>query len=167
MPTWALILAYWLHMLATILWVGGLALMALVVWPGARAVLGPGPELAALLRQLQRRFAPLAWLSLATLIVTGLIQMSANENYDGLLRVTNAWTAVILVKHLAVGAMMLMGGYMQWGLQPELARLAALEAHGQAAPDVQAQRRREVWLTRLNLLCGVLVLGLTAMARVL
>jgi uncharacterized membrane protein len=167
MPNWALILSYWLHMLATVVWVGGLALMALVVWPGARAALGPGPQLAALLRQLQRRFAPLAWLSLGTLIVTGLTQMSANRNYDGLLRITNAWTAAILIKHLAVGTMMLMGGYMQWGLQPELIRLTTLEAHGHTAPHVEVLRRREVLLTRLNLLCGVLVLGLTAIARVL
>jgi uncharacterized membrane protein len=64
MPTpndWILALSYWLHLIATIVWVGGLALMALVVWPGARAVLGPGPQLASLLRDLQRRFEPLAW----------------------------------------------------------------------------------------------------------
>jgi uncharacterized membrane protein len=167
MPTWFLALSFWLHMIATVVWVGGLALMALVVWPGARAVLGSGPQLAALVRDLQRRFNPLAWLSLAALIVTGLIQMTANENYDGLLRVTNPWTAAILIKHLAVGAMVLIGGYMQWALQPELARIGALEAHGRPAPAAEALRRRELRLTRLNLLCGVLVLGLTAAARVL
>ena len=35
MPTWVLALSYWLHLIATIVWVGGLALMALVVWPAA------------------------------------------------------------------------------------------------------------------------------------
>ena len=166
-PTWALVLSFWLHMAATVVWVGGLALMALVVWPGARAALGPGPQLAGLIRTLQQRFAPLAWLSLAVLVVTGLIQMSANKNYDGLLRVTNPWTAAILIKHIAVGGMILVGGYMQWGVQPELARLATLEARGRPAPEIETLRRRELWLTRLNLICGMLVLGLTALARVL
>ncbi len=166
-PFWALALSFWLHMAATVVWVGGLALMALVVWPGARAVLGPGPQLAHLIRSLQQRFAPLTWISLAVLIATGLIQMSANQHYDGLLRVTNPWTAAILVKHLAVGGMILIGGYMQWGVQPELARLAALEAHGRPAPEVESFRRRELWLTRLNLICGLLVLALTAVARAL
>jgi uncharacterized membrane protein len=165
MPTWVLALSFWLHMVATVIWVGGLALMALVVWPGARAALGPGPELAELIRQVQRRFTPWAWTSLAVLIATGLTQMTANKNYDGFLRITNAWTAAILAKHLAVGGMMLIGGYMQWGLQPELARLALLEARDRAAPDAERLRRRELILTRLNLLCGLLVLALTAIAR--
>ncbi len=167
MPPWILALSYWLHMLATIVWVGGLSLMALVVWPGARAMLGPGPELSEFIRRLQKRFNPLAWLSLAVLIVTGLTQMSANKNYDGLLRITNPWTVAILAKHLTVGAMILIGLYMQLSLQPELARLSLLESHGRPAPNAEVLRRREMNLTRLNLACGVVVLGLTAIARVL
>ncbi len=167
MPTWVLALSFWLHMVATVVWIGGLALMALVVWPGARAVLGPGPQLAELFRQLQRRFDPWAWLSLAVLIATGLTQMTASKNYDGFLRITNPWTVAILTKHFAVGAMMLVAGYMQWGLQPALARLALLEARGLPAPDADRLRRRELTLTRLNLLCGLLVLALTAIARTL
>jgi uncharacterized membrane protein len=164
--TWVLAVSYWLHMLATIVWIGGLALMALVVWPSARAELGGGPALGAFLRRVQQRFTPLAWGSLAVLTVTGLTQMAGNENYDGLLAVTSPWAAAILAKHLAIGLMVVIGLYMQLGLQPELARLALLEARGRTAPGAEAARRRELNLTRLNLACGVLVLALTAIARV-
>ena len=166
MPTWVLAISFWLHMLATIVWVGGLALMALVVWPGARAAMGPGPELGEFIRKLQKRFNPLAWLSLSVLIVTGLTQMSANPNYDGFLHITNAWTWAILAKHVVVGAMIVIGLYMQLGVQPELARLTMLETHGRDAPDAEKLRQREMNLIRLNLLCGVVVLELTAVARV-
>lgn len=165
--TWVLAFSYWLHMLATIVWVGGLALMALVVWPGARALLGPGPELAGFLNRLQRRFNPWAWGSLAVLVATGLTQMAGHENYDGLLQVTNPWALVILLKHVAVGGMVLVGVYQQWWVQPDLVRLLTLQAHGRDAPGLEAARRRELRLTRLNLACGVLVLAFTAMARVL
>jgi uncharacterized membrane protein len=168
MPLWVLALSFWLHMAATVVWVGGLALMALVVWPGARAALGPGPQLAALFQQLQKRFQPWAWLSLAVLVATGLTQMTANPNYAGVLRIANAWTAAILIKHMAVGGMMVIGAYLQWGVQPALARLALLEAHARPVSQAEAGRlrRRETTLTRLNLLCGLLVLALTAVARV-
>jgi uncharacterized membrane protein len=164
---WVLVLSYWLHMLATIVWVGGLALMALVVWPGARAVLGPGPQLAEFFSRLQRRFNPWAWGSLAVLVATGLTQMAGNENYDGLLQVSNPWAVAILLKHIAIGGMVLVGVYQQWSVQPALVRLLTLQAHGREAPGLDALRRRELLLTRINLACGVLVLGFTAMARVL
>ncbi len=162
-----LALAFWLHLLATIVWVGGLALMALVVWPGARAALGPGPQLSALMREWQRRFNPLAWVSLAVLVVTGLMQMTANPNYHGLLNIDNGWALAILLKHVAVGGMVGIGVWQQWGLQPALARLALLETQGRPAAEADVLRRREVALTRLNLACGVLVLAFTALARVL
>jgi uncharacterized membrane protein len=162
---WMLALSYWLHLLATIVWIGGLALMALVVWPGARAALGPGPQLVALWRAWQRRFDPLAWVSLAVLIVTGLAQMSASPQYNGFLKIDNGWAVAILLKHMAVGGMVLIGGYMQWGLQPALARLALLESQGRSAPELDALRRQEQTALRLNLICGVLVLALTAIAR--
>jgi uncharacterized membrane protein len=161
-----LALSYWLHMIATIVWVGGLALMALVVWPGARAALGPGPQLAGLLNRLHRRFTPLAWGSLAVLTATGLTQMAASEHYDGFLRFDNTWALAILLKHVAIGGMVLIGLYLQFGVQPALERLALLEARGLDAAGAEALRRRELTLTRVNLLCGVLVLGLTAIARV-
>jgi len=164
---WILAVSYWLHMIATIVWVGGLALMALVVWPGARAVLGPGPELASLIRRLQSKFSAMAWASLAVLTATGLTQMAGNENYTGVLQIDNPWAVAILVKHLAIGGMILIGVYMQMQLQPALARLALLEARGHAAPEAEKLRQRELNLTRLNLVCGVLVLGFTAVAQVL
>ena len=169
MPTydpWILAFSYWFHMIATIVWVGGLALMSFVVWPGARAVLGSGPQLASVLREFQRRFEPLGWGCLAVLIVTGLTQMSANENYTGLLQVTNSWALAILLKHIAIFGMILIGLYMQFSVHPALTRLSLLEARGLAAPGADALRRSEATLTRLNLLCGILVLGLTAIARV-
>ena len=101
------------------------------------------------------------------LVVTGLTQMAANPNYDGLLVVSNAWAAAILVKHLAVGGMILIGAYMNWSLQPALVRQALLEARARPAPEAAALRGREVLLTRLNLACGLLVLALTAVARAL
>lgn len=160
-----LAVSYWLHLIATIVWVGGLAMMALVAWPGARKVLGPGPQLGALVADWQRRFNPLAWLSLAVLVGTGLTQMAASPHYDGFLVISSTWAAAILAKHIAIGGMVLIGAYMNWSLQPALARLVMLEARNRPAPEAEALRRREVMLTRLNLACGLLVLALTAVAR--
>lgn len=167
-PAWALSLAYWLHMLATVAWIGGLAALSLLVLPAARQALDPA-SYAALLGKIQRRMDPLGWFSLAILTGTGLLQMSANPNYDGFLTIDNRWAAAILVKHILFILMAGISAYMTWGLLPQLRRQALLQARSQPAAQTQETLarlgRREAWLLRLNLALGVLVLGLTAIAR--
>ncbi len=149
-----LALAFWLHMAATVVWIGGLFYQSVVLAPALSKVENP----AALLELLRRRFQPLAWLSLAVLVGTGLVQMSANDNYQGLLSIANSWSQAIFAKHLAIGLMLAMAAYQTWVLQPRLAREAMLGAD-------EGSRRRYGRLAQLNLLLGILVLGLTAIAR--
>lgn len=149
-----LALAYWLHMAATIVWIGGLFFQSVILAP----LLAQVSERARLLERLQQRFQPLAWLSLAVLIGTGLLQMSASPNYQGLLSIANPWSRAIFAKHLAIAAMFAVAAYQTWVLQPRIARLAMLEA----ADDAQRRFQR---LARINLALGILVLGLTALAR--
>jgi uncharacterized membrane protein len=162
-PFWALSLAYWLHMLATILWIGGLAAVVLLL-PAAQRSLDAG-AFAGLLERIQRRLDPVAWLSLSVLTVTGLFQMSASPNYEGFLNIGNRWAAAILVKHLVFLGMVGVSAYMTWGLLPGIRRNALLRARGQPGPEGERLQRREITLLRLNLILGVIVLGLTALAR--
>jgi uncharacterized membrane protein len=163
-PAWALSLAYWLHMLATIAWIGGLAAVVLLLLPAARQNLAPA-GFADLLARIQRRLDPLGWLSAAVLTGTGLFQMSASPHYPGFLNIANRWAAAILAKHLVFFAMVALSAYLTWGLLPALRRAALLQASGRPAPDLAALERRQLALLRLNLLLGVIVLALTALAR--
>lgn len=160
MPSWALTLAFWLHMAATVVWIGGLFFQALVLPPALRRL----PERGQVLEALARRFQPLAWLSLAVLVGTGLTQMAANPNYTGVLAFGNAWSRAILAKHLAVGLMVAVGVYQTWVVQPALVRMAILEARTPQA-DHGPLLRRQDRLARLNLALGIAVLAFTAIAR--
>ena len=162
-PYWALSLAYWLHMLATILWIGGLAAVVLLLPPAQRSL--DAGTFAALLERVQRRLDPVGWMSLSVLIVSGLFQMSANPNYEGVLAIGNRWAAAILAKHLVFFGMIGVSAYMTWGVLPGIRRNALLRAHGGAGPETERLQRREIALLRLNLALGVIVLGLTALAR--
>jgi uncharacterized membrane protein len=167
-PGWALILAYWLHMLATVVWIGGLAALSIFVLPAARKALDAG-AFAAFLADVQRRLDPIGWFCLAVLAGTGLFQMSANPNYDGFLAVQNMWAAAILFKHLLFFGMAGLSAYMTWAVLPGLRR-AVMQMAGSnkaGADNALNERlsRQEVRLLRLNLILGMLVLGLTALAR--
>lgn len=163
-PAWALSLIYWLHMLATVAWIGALSTLAILVLPAARQAL-EAEAYAALLQKVRRRLDSLGWLCLVLLAGTGLFQMSANPNYQGFLSVTNRWALAILLKHLLFLAMAVVSAYLTWGLLPNLQRLALRLAQGQEVPGSQRLWRQEATLIRLNLVLGVFVLALTAVAR--
>ena len=166
MPDWLIAASYFFHMLATVVWVGGITMLTLIVYPSLRKVAGGDQLKGALIAEIHRRFSPLAMISLGTLIVTGLSQMAVNPNYTGLLKIDNAWATAILLKHLAFGVMTLIGAYSVWILSPNLARLALLDSKGKlSGNELAALRQREERLNQLNFACALLVLAFTALAR--
>jgi uncharacterized membrane protein len=160
----ALSLVYWLHMLATVLWIGALASMALVTLPAVRQLDDPAVYVR-LLAAMQKRLEPLGWLCLLTLLATGMFQMSANPNYAGFLAISNRWAAAILAKHLVFLAMTGVSAIITWGVLPALNRAALQQVHGLPAPEAARLPQRHAQLARLNLALGVLALLLTALAR--
>jgi len=163
-PTWALTLAYWLHMIATVTWIGGLVALNTLFIPAARNDLAV-EDYTRLLDRIQRRLDPLAWLSLAVLVGSGLFQMSASPNYEGFFQFTNRWSQAILAKHLLFLAMTGVSAYLTWGLLPALRRTAMRRDRGMDAPAMAVLEQRERRLLRLSLILGIAVLGLTALAR--
>ncbi len=165
-PPLVLTIVYWLHMLATVVWIGGLAAITLMVLPAAQRSLD-AKGYSALLSNLVDRVQQLGWFCLAVLIVTGMFQMSSNPNYTGFLAITNNWAVAILTKHLVIGLMIVVSGYITWGLLPQMKRAALMRAAGRSVDEAKtsAMERREVWMLRLNLVLSVIVLLLTAWAR--
>jgi putative copper export protein len=166
-PDWILAISYFVHMVATIIWVGGIAMLALIVYPVTRKVLSGNDALrGTLIAEINRQFSPLAMISLGALIVTGLSQMAVSPHYTGLLQIDNAWAWALLLKHFAFGVMTVIGAYSIWVLTPNMTRLALLEARGKMAGDDLARlRRREERLNQLNFALALVVLLFTAVAR--
>ena len=163
-PYWALSLAFWLHMLATVVWIGGLVALVTIVLPAAHRTLDPTPY-AQLLGQIQRRLDPLAWLSLAVLLATGLFQLSASPYYEGFLNFSSRWAISILIKHILFLGMIGISAYLTWGVLPSLRRIALQQAKGLQPEEAEKLQQREVLLLRINLVLGILILGFTALAR--
>src|SRR5512133_891646 len=140
-----LTILYWLHMLATVVWIGGLAAVSLLLLPAMQRTLGNAKyaeAYSALLTQIQARLQQMGWFCLLVLIGTGMFQMSANRSYKGFLTITNPWSVAILIKHLVIGLMILVSGYVTWGLLPRLQRQALLRVAGR--PTMPRLRRSSV-----------------------
>ncbi len=162
MDFWILALSYWIHLLATVVWLGGLALLALVALPALRQGSLSTNQWAAL----QRRFTPWVNASLILLLVTGFVQMTNDTHYEGFLAVDSVWSQAILIKHVAIAGMILIGAYVQWRLHPAMERLVVLaeKRPGLAAEEEAQFMRRERQLLWVNLGLAAAVLFFTAVA---
>ena len=157
---------YWLHMLATVTWIGSLVSLALLVIPVARKVLDPGAQ-AAFLGRLQARLQGIGWFSLGVLVATGLFQMSSNPNYKGFLAITNPWSVAILSKHIVIAGMVLANVYLVFWLAPARQREELRQARGiDAGPALSRLQRRETGVLWVVLALSGVILALTAAARV-
>lgn len=162
-PIYALSLFF--HIVATVIWLGGLALITILVIPEVRRLLETQPEYYRLLSRLRTRFYPISNLSLVVLITTGMFQMSSDPNYDGLMQFNNAWSQVMLLKHLAIVGMVVAGSLLQFAVAPALERTSLLlERKSTTLDEWRCLHRREVGLTWVILLLGVLVLACSAWA---
>ena len=137
-------------------------MMTIVAWPAVRDRIMEADQWV----QLQRRSTPWANASLVILWATGLLQMTADPNYDGMLAFDSLWAQAILIKHIAVIAMMVFALYIQWRIHPALSRMALLEKKRPQMAKAERKRlaNQEVRLVRLNLICAAAVLLFTAVA---
>lgn len=158
-----LAISLFFHILATVVWIGGILILTLLVIPEVNRVLVDQPALYQLLQRLRKRFSPLSNLALVILIVTGLSQMTADPNYDGLMQFNNQWSQVMLIKHVLIVAMALVGLFLQFSIAPALERTSLLLERGKGQiEDWQALRQREQQLTWLILVFALMILGMSA-----
>ncbi len=163
-----LALSYFAHLVATVIWIGGLISLTVFVWPETKRVLVDSPAIYDFLARLRKRFVPLTNFSLVVLVFTGFVQMSANKYYDGVLKLDNDWSRLLLFKHVAIFGMVICGLVLQYSVTPALERASILRERGKGdAAEWEKLRKREIRLTWVNVSLGLAVLGFTALMTAL
>ena len=163
-PTWALALIYWLHMLATVAWVGSLVAISFLVLPAMKRTLNTETQLV-FIEAMQKRLEPIAWFSISLLILTGLFQMSLNPHYDGFLSTSTQWSLAILTKHILGIIMVVVSAIQTWEVIPAIRRGILMSKKINNAEQLDSLRRREITLLRINFGLSALILAATAFAR--
>src|SRR6185503_19444494 len=163
-PAWALALTYWLHLLATVTWIGSLAGISFLVLPAMQRSLSPETQLV-FIEAMQKRLEPIAWFSMSLLVVTGLFQMSVNPHYDGFLSISTQWSVAILTKHLLGIIMVVVSAIQTWEVIPAIRRAIVKSKKSKNTEELDILRRREIFLLRMNFGLAVLILLATAFAR--
>ncbi|MBI4219586.1 MAG: CopD family protein [Chloroflexi bacterium] len=154
-------LAVFVHLLAAVIWVGGMVFLALVLVPVTRGFREPPGFPAQLLSAAARRFRAVGWISLGVLVGSGIWLLTERGfGFDFLLRSGGGTAQLLRIKLLLVAIVVALSALHDFILGPVLARkLVELRANGVPVDRVARQRRVVSWVARLNLLLALGVIG--------
>ena len=146
-----------LHILAALVWVGGMFFVALVAVPVARR--RPPEERVALLDALGRRFRAVGWAAIAVLLVTGTANVALRGvTWEAVVSgqlLGTAFGQLLAAKLLAVLAMLGLSAWHDFGVGP-----ASTRAGGADPVRAAGLRRRASWIGRANATLALAVVAL-------
>jgi len=144
--------SYWLHALATVIFIGHFVLLATIYLPVlARAKNGTA------LSAISKRSRPWMYTSLLIFLVTGSYLTFVDPNYQGIGNFSNFWAVMMLVKHLIIVGMIGIGFWFN-----------AILHVGPMMSSNNSEQAIVRFRTYVNAMaiCGTFVLLLTALAQV-
>ena len=160
MTLWVVALSHFLHAMGTVVWIGGILMTLLVIVPGSKAALESPPLVGKLMKEVARRFTPLANMSILLLIATGIIMLYYDKNYTSFLDLKKSWNVVIALKHLCVATMIIIHFYRGLILNKKIEKFSS------QVNEKQSSRLKKISLdlVKVNLALGIIVLLLTAVS---
>jgi uncharacterized membrane protein len=153
MSTFLVVLSTWLHVLATIVFIGYYLFTSLIYLPVLERNM-QADALRDLLEQVSARLQPFFGGSLLIFLVTGTHLMLINQNYLGLGNFfANPWTVLIVIKHVLVLAFLVLAVFSE---------RAFLGQISDQKPEALKQFR---WALNINTIIGVVILLITSIAQ--
>ncbi len=134
------------HDVFTAIWMGGLIVTALSFMPAVKSVLGSSPQTKQVMAAFQRRQSTWVYISMAGLILTGLLMSKRNPAFEGLFVFSNPYSIVLSIKHILVLVMIAISLYRSLALVRE------------KGPSTPAKERLNARLMLTNIGLAVLVL---------
>ena len=147
-----IIACYWIHLVATVLWIGGILFIIFIAIPSSKQVLGA--ESGKLMGEISKRFTPLANYSIILLFVSGIVLAGLNKQFSGVSILESNWTMVLILKLVLFFSMTAIHFYRGLVLAPKIMRTAT-------QPEKTALQKLSVNLVKVNFTLGLSVLLLS------
>lgn len=152
----------WLHLLATVVWIGGMSTNLLVLFPSMKQGLEP-PAIGRLMGIVMKRLRSLVYASIVILAVSGIVMNLLNEHYLGLFQFGNLWSMLTLIKHIFTLALVVLAVYAFERLGPKVAKAVA----GGPSPELGRFQKKQMTLAVTGFALGLLILLLTGIVTAL
>jgi uncharacterized membrane protein len=152
-----LAVSYWLHLTATVVWIGGIAFILFIAIPSAKQVLGA--DAGKLMGEISKRFIPIANYSIIFIVVTGAALTGFNKQFSGIGNFGNSWSLTLIMKHVLVFVMVAVHFYRGLILAPKIARTETISKK-------TSLQKLSLNLVKVNFCLGVMVLLLSGIMSV-
>lgn len=150
-----LVVGVWIHLLVSIVWIGGIFFILFVALPGAKETLEqPGMLMGAL----SKRFVPLANISILFIFVTGILMSLLSRSLGEITSLGSSWSRMLSVKMILALIMAGIHFYRGLVLAPQITKLTA---EGGNTEKVSGLQRLSLNLVKVNFLFGLTVLLVT------
>lgn len=150
-------LVEWLHMLATVAWIGGIIVNFTIVLPTVAKALDT-PTAGKFFGIMMKKYRVMVYLALVILILTGLA-LTGSENLGKYFVAGKASTTYFAIKHIAVFVMLLITVIAFEFVGPKVAKTAAAGPSPKLA-KIQAQQKL---LGMSGLLTGLVIIWFSVM----
>ncbi|MEK6699316.1 MAG: DUF4149 domain-containing protein [Nitrospirota bacterium] len=147
-----IIACYWIHLVATVLWIGGIIFIIFIVIPSSRQVLGA--ESGKLMGEISKRFTPLANYSIILLFVSGIVLAGLNNQFSGVRILESNWTMALILKLVLFFSMTAIHFYRGLVLAPKMMRTTT-------QTEKTALQKLSINLVKVNFTLGLSVLLLS------
>ncbi len=146
-------LSTWLHVLATVVFIGYYLFTGLIYLPVLERCMQAN-ALRDVLEQVSGRLRPFFGGSLLIFLATGTYLMVINQNYQGLGRFfDNSWSILMVIKHVLVLAFLVIAVFSERAFM------------GQISDRKPEALRRFRWASNTNVLLGVVIALLTSLVQ--
>ena len=139
-----------LHLLAAVVWIGGMIFMNLILMPGLNALepqqRGPVIAVAA------KRFTVAVWVCFIILLITGGLKvppgmMFAPESHYG---------EILMIKHIIILLALIIGLVISLSVAPKVIKLAPKPGEAATAEFLSAQKMLKT-LSATNMILGIII----------
>ena len=157
------LLSVWLHILAAIVWIGGMAFLILVLVPAIRQPQYRG-VFASLVHLTGLRFRLVGWVCMGLLLLSGTFNLVYRgfgwaDFWNGQLW-QGSFGRILGAKLLLAAVILVASTVHDFSIGP---RATSVWQQDPASPEALRLRRQATWLGRLNMLLALVVVALGVM----
>lgn len=157
---WLIVILNFLHLIATVIWIGGAAFIVLFLDPVIRKSKSTNWGSTKFHTDLGRRFMNAVWISIALLFINGLgMAYIPNSSTNPL------WTTIMLIKHIFVIGMVIAAVYQEMTLR-KMRKIKSKEIPSKGLKNLLKRHHTvNVYGGTIAFILGIIVLLLTVMAQ--